>query len=282
MFGYVNVQKNELKIKEYNIYRAYYCGVCYSLKRNLSFMSRFGLSYDIAFMAILLDSLSEHKTETEQKRCMAHPLKKRAVIYNNEAIDYSARVGAILTYLKFKDDWQDERSIKALFGMLCFKSAVKKAKKVLPEIYNKINECLQKLSELEKQKCESADKVADVFGRLLAFCMDAPFVLNENKRQLYEMGYQLGRWIYLIDAVNDFEDDLKKKNYNPFKCEYNNKRELAKENELPLTLTLDAISKAYNLLEIKKNSNLIENIIYIGLPDRQAAILEGTDENGSV
>ncbi len=282
MFGYVNAYKNELKVKDYDTYRAYYCGVCFSLKKNMSFLSRFGLSYDITFMAIVLDSLNNNRIKAEKKICMAHPLKKRAVVTENEAIDYSAQVGVILTYLKFKDDLHDDKSIKALLGMICFWSAVRKAAKKLPGIYKTIKSLLGELSGLEKENCQNPDAVADIFGKILAHCMMADFVDEGQKRQLYEMGYQLGRWIYLIDAVNDIENDIKDKKYNPFKNAYNNKKELAKGYELPLTLTLDAIGKAYQLTDIGKNSDLIENIIYLGLLKKQTEILEGTDENGSI
>jgi len=282
VFGYVNAYKNELKVKDYNTYRAYYCGVCHSLKKNMSFLSRFGLSYDITFMAIMLDSLNGNEIKAVPKVCMAHPFNKRAVVQCSEAIDYSACVGTILTYLKFKDDWKDDKSVKALLGMLCFWSAVRKARKSLPGIYEEIKSLLCELSKLEKENCRSADMMADVFGRLLARCMTVQFAGENNKRQLREMGYQLGRWIYLIDAINDFEKDIKNNNYNPYKGAYNNKKELAEENELPLTLTLDAIGKAYELMDVRKNSDLIENIIYLGLLKKQTEILEGTDENGSV
>ena len=138
MFGYVNVFQNELKIKEYNVYKAYYCGVCHSCGKNLSFFSRFTLSYDITFMAILLDSISDEKTVCVPKRCMVHPLKKRAVAIENKAVDFAACVGIMLTYLKFKDDVSDDKSLKGLLGMALLHRGVKKARKKFSGIYEEI------------------------------------------------------------------------------------------------------------------------------------------------
>lgn len=282
MFGYVNVFQNELKIKEYNVYKAYYCGVCHSCGKNLSFFSRFTLSYDITFMALLLDSISDEKTACVPKRCMVHPLKKRTVAIENRAIDYSACVGIMLTYLKFKDDVKDDKSLKGLMGMLLLHRGVKKARKKFPGIYEEIEKLLCSLSRLEKEKCSSPDEVADVFGKLLGNCMMAPFAGEENKKQLYWLGYYVGRWIYLIDAVNDFEKDIKTQNYNPYKFSYNNMKELEKDSELPLTLTLESAASAFELLEIKKYRAILENILYLGMAKKQNEILKGTMKDESI
>jgi len=282
VFGYVNVYQNELKIKDYNVYKAYYCGVCHSCGKNLSFVSRFGLSYDITFMALLLDSLEDNETSFEPKRCIAHPAKKRPAVVGSRAVDYAAAVGVILTYLKFKDDVKDDKSLKGLLGMMLFWRGAGKARKKLPGLYKKIESLLCELSALEKENCEIPDKAADVFGRLLGECAKAPFVNKDNEKQLYWLCYHLGRWIYLIDAVEDFEKDIKSKNYNPYKFSYNNRKELCEECSLPLTLTLESMAAAYDLLDIKKNRDILENIIYLGVSKKQNEILEGTAKNESL
>ena len=282
MFGYVNVFQNELKVKDLNKYKAYYCGVCHSTSEKLSFFARFGLSYDITFMAILLDSLSEEKVCFEMRRCMAHPRKKRAAVINNKAVDFSACVGVMLTYLKFKDDLYDDKSLKGLLGTWLFWGGMRKARKKYPSIYEEIQKKLSELSQLEKGKCAVADEVSDVFGQLLGNLMVAPFAGEENKKQLYWLGYHLGRWIYLTDAAEDFERDIKKHNYNPFKFSYNNRKELVKDIELPLTLTLESVASAFELTEIKKNREILENIIYKGILAKQTEILKGTEKNESL
>lgn len=282
MFGYVNILKDELLVKEYNTYRSYYCGVCHSCGKNLSFLSRFTLSYDITFMALVLDSVLAENTKFTLKRCMAHPTKKCAVAVENKAINYAACVGIMLTYLKFKDDVKDDKSIKGLLGMLLLHRAMRKARKKVCGIYEEFEKLLSELSKLEKENCEVADKVADVFGRLLGKCMQVPFAGEENKKQLYWLGYNVGRWIYLIDAVADFEKDIETKNYNPFKFSYNNMKELEKDLELPLTLTLESAASAFELLNIKRNRKIIENILYLGMAKKQNDILKGTKKDESL
>ena len=279
VFGYVNVFQNELKVKDLNIYKAYYCGVCHSTSEKLSFFARFGLSYDITFMAILLDSLSEDEVCFEMRRCIAHPWKKRAAVINNSAVDFSACVGVMLTYLKFKDDLHDDRSLKGLFGTWLFYGGMKKAAKKYPYIYEEIGKYLNELSSLEKSGCEVSDEVADVFGKLLGSFASYG---GECEKALYQLLYHLGRWIYLIDAADDFERDLKSKSYNPFKYSYNNKKELAENIELPLTLTLESMASAFELLGIKKNREILQNIIYQGTLAKQTKILKGTLENESL
>lgn len=282
MFGYVNILKDELLVKEYNVYKAYYCGVCNSCGKNLSFLSRFTLSYDITFMALVLDSISNDTVKCVAKRCMAHPAKKCAVAVENKAINYAACVGIMLTYLKFKDDVKDDKSIKGLLGMLLLRRAVKKARKKVSGIYEEIEKLLSKLSELEKKNCTVPDEVADVFGVLLGKCMQAPFATEENKKQLYWLGYYVGRWIYLTDAVADFEKDIKKRNYNPFKFSYNNMKKLEKDLELPLTLTLESAASAFELLNVKRNRRILENILYLGMAKKQNDILKGTKKDESL
>lgn len=281
MFGYVNVFQDELKVKDLKRYRAYYCGVCQSSGKNLSFFSRFGLSYDITFMAILLDALSEGKTKFVSHRCIAHPFRKRAMAVESKAIDFSACVGVMLTYLKFKDDLYDDKSIKALFGMALFYGGMRKARGKHPGVYDEIQKCLKELSALEKSGCTVADEVADVFGRLLGSSA-APFADKENEKQLYWLMYHLGRWIYLIDAAEDFEKDIKSKNYNPYKFSYNNMKELADDVVLPLTLTLESVASAFELLDIKKNREILNNIIYQGTLVKQTEILKGTVNDESL
>lgn len=281
MFGYVTIYKDDLKISEYNVFRAYYCGLCREIGR-CSQAARLGLSYDMTFLSILLSSLSENPLKTEMKRCIAHPLSKRAVAAGDKACEYSAHMSILLTYLKFADDWRDDKSISALCGMGVYFSAMRKIRKLYPEQYERIIAGLNNLDRLEKENCASADESADCFANILSALFTPPFVKDEAvNRALSWLGYNIGRWIYLLDAYNDIDRDVKKKNYNPFLASYSGGsaeklKETLKENlSVTMTYTLSAACSAYELLPIQKNDAVLRNILYFGLKSRQDAILKG-------
>ena len=118
MFGYVRVKHTELRVKEYEFYRGTYCGLCRSMGKCTGQCSRFALSYDFAFLALLRITLDRTPVEFEQKRCIAHPLKKRNMMKHNASLAYCAHAAALLNYHKILDDLSDERGWKTSFGAL--------------------------------------------------------------------------------------------------------------------------------------------------------------------
>ena len=263
MFGYVNAYKDLLRVCDYNVFRGYYCGLCKQLGKSFNQLTRLGLSYDMTFLAILISSLNEEKPDLKMQKCIAHPFSKRPVIKGDNGIEYSAHMSVILTYMKLKDDWDDERSIKSM-GRHAYFFSMKKSAKKYPVQYKCIKGNLEELSRLEKEKCKNPDEVADCFGKLLEGIFDA----DGKNKPLSWLGYHIGRYIYILDAYKDIEDDIKKKSYNPFIEMYGkdlDKNVLKESIKTSLTFTLSEISNAFNLLDIKKNRELLENIIYLGL-----------------
>lgn len=263
MFGYVNTYKDLLRVCDYNTFRGYYCGLCKQLGKSFNQLTRFGLSYDMTFLAILISSLEDEKPHIKMQNCIAHPISKRPVIKGDKGIEYSGDMSVILTYMKLKDDWYDQHSLKSI-GLVAYYLPMKKTAKKHPLQYKCIKENLDNLSTLEKEKCKNIDQVAHCFGKLLEGIFDAK---GQNKALAF-LGYHIGRYIYILDAYKDIEDDIKHKNYNPFIEMYGtnfNKEELKENIKNSLIFTLSEISNAFNLLDIKKNRELLENIIYLGL-----------------
>lgn len=284
MFGYVTIYKDELKISEYNTFRAYYCGLCRQIGR-YSQIARLGLSYDMTFLSILLSSLSDEPVAAERRRCLAHPTTRRAVAKSDDACDYSAKMSILLAYLKLADDWRDDRNISALFAMAVYYPAVRKIRRAYPRQYEIITDRLCDLSRLENENCSLIDITADCFAKILSALFVPDFVEDEAaRRTLSWLGYNIGRWIYVLDAYNDIEKDFKKKSYNPFLASFSGdsagelKKKLAGELSETLTYTLSEAGGAYELLEVKKNDAILRNILYIGLKNRQEAILKGKEE----
>lgn len=282
MFGYVTPYKSELKIREYNTFRAYYCGLCKTLGSEYNQIVRMGLNYDLSFLSLLLSSL-DVSDSVKVERCIAHPINKRMIIEENKALKYTSSISIILIYFKLLDDWKDDKSVKALISNIPFKKAIKKARQEQPVKFKTIREKLDILSKLEEEKCNEVDRVADVFGKLMEEVAAASFITDrETLRILKFLGYNLGRWIYIVDAFDDIREDAKNRSYNPLilQYEYKNKEDIdefidcvRKNIEFSLTFTLENISKSFELLDIKQNREILENIIYLGMRYKMELII---------
>lgn len=288
MFGYINATKEQLG-EDYEVFCAYYCGLCKQLGKSCSHMSRFGLSYDITFLAIVLSSVIAENDIKMEKRCAIHPVKKRMSVSYNKVLDYCAKIACILSYEKCRDDWNDEKSIKAILGMAMYRRAYLKAQKSFPEAAHFIGEKLSQLSKIERENIKDIDMAADSFAQILSMLFSPKFIEDNNAlRQLEWFGYNVGRWIYIIDAINDLRDDYKSGAYNALlqdkidNIDEYYKRIVQKE-EFALTFTLENIASTFDLMKLYKNSELLRKMIYISLPQKQIQILEKSGgENGSL
>lgn len=276
MFGYVTVDKNTLSKQDFEMFQAYYCGLCKAMGKRCSHISRFGLSYDMAFLAIVLSSVYDDDILTSNEHCIVHPFSKRMCIKKSRSLDYCADISVILSYLKLLDDWNDEKSIKALTGMLLFKGGVRKARKRYNELYLNIKELLDKLSLLEKENCDKIDETADCFAKVCELMFTPDFIIDKSTRRILAwLGYNIGRWIYIIDAYNDLEKDIKESNYNTFRASHSEKSADEIKSSISaslctsMTFTLENIASAYELLDIRRNKSILDNIIYTALKAKQ-------------
>ncbi len=257
MFGYVNVLQDELKIKEFKLFKAYYCGLCKRQGELFGNLSRLALSYDFTALAVILDSLEEAPAEVDAGKCLLHPLQKRPIVRRCDSLSYCACMSVALTYFKIKDDLVDGGFSKKAAALPVFKSALKKVKKDYPEKIGVLEKSLTDLAALEKRNCKNIDSPAKLFGELMAELFDYG---EKNSRVLTALGYNLGRWIYIIDAIDDFEKDVKRGSYNPFSSSDDIVASLPS-----LWYNMSEIAAAYELLDIKHNKPLTDNIIYLGI-----------------
>ncbi|MBQ7333122.1 MAG: hypothetical protein IJW38_02085 [Clostridia bacterium] len=275
MFGYVKPYHPELLVKDYEFYKASYCGVCRAMKRHTGVFSNVTLSYDSVFLALVrMLYVPDEKIAAKKGRCAMHPLKKRPMLLENEATEYTARAFAILTYYKMLDDLHDEKLIKRMARRTLkpiLSHAKKKAK--LSRLSDIAAEKLSKITALEDAKSKSVDEPAHLFGELLGEIF--AFELEGEARLVtYECGYHLGKFIYAIDAAEDYEDDRKSGSYNPYVELYGGK-ELTDENrasiKCALLLECKKIEGAVNLMPFGNRltiENIIKNTIYTGLVKR--------------
>lgn len=276
MFGYITVCKDELKIKDYTKYRAYYCGVCHTLGKRYNQIMRLGLSYDLTFLALLLDSMATENTVTKNRSCIKHLGKKHPVVVNCDALKYASDVNVLLSFYKILDDIKDSFSIKSMILYLLYVLPAKKAGKRQVYLNHSIKENLSKLSKIEKSNTDDIDKASHYFAQI----MKDIFYGNDN---LEKLGYDLGRYIYLIDAIDDYDKDLKSKNFNPLIAKFgDNKNEVIKYAEESILFTLSQGAKAYEELTILNNKEILDNIIYLGLKQRLYTVLKGNENEKSL
>ena len=281
MFGYIRTYTPELKVRENEYYRAVYCGLCRAQGKCTGQCSRMTLSYDMVFLALLRLAFSKEMPQIKQGRCIAHPFKKRAYLSNCDALSYCAYASALLVYGKTADDMSDEHGIKRFKAKLVrpfAKSMRKKALKEYSLLDEKISEGLKLLAETENKQLQSVDIPADCFGNILADILSFGLEGNE-KKILANIGRHVGRWIYIIDAVDDLNEDIKKDRFNPFICLYNKNSltdEQKQEIATSLKLELLAAEPAFDLIDFE-NANIegiLKNIIYSGMPNTADTVLE--------
>ncbi len=257
MFGYVVVNKPELKFKEFDIYRGYYCGLCHSLRSRHGITGQLTLTYDMTFLAMLLSSLYDTKKSEEMLRCIAHPFRKHLSI-TTEYTDYVADMNILLAYYKSIDDWKDERSLlKLSFSKLIRHSNESYGKKA-----DLISSLIDELSKKEEEGETNIDVVSGIFGKIMAIL----FVPKEDvwSKKLERIGFFLGKFIYILDAYDDIPHDIKKHNYNPFVAEYK-KPGFDDKIKSMLTMMMAECSKTFEALPIIEDADILRNILYAGV-----------------
>lgn len=261
MFGYITINKLELKVKDYYTYHAYYCGLCKTLKERHKRAGQLTLTYDMTFLILVLTSLYEVEPQAEQHHCIVHPAKKHWMFWN-EFSEYAADLNIALAYYHFKDDWEDEKKLTGKLGMTCFQRQYKKVKTVYKRQCKAIEEGLRKLEQLEQKKEDNLDVISDCFGEI----MGELFVYKEDMWQenLRKFGFFLGKFIYLMDAYDDLDEDKKKKNFNPL-LEISEREDYEEYMIDVLQMMMAECAKEYEKLPILKNKDILHNILYLGV-----------------
>ncbi|MCI1995684.1 MAG: DUF5685 family protein [Clostridium luticellarii] len=282
MFGYVTPYKMELKIKDYEKFKAYYCGLCRSIKHNLGNVPRVFLNYDMTFLAILLDSLEDGRQNYEKERCVLHPMKKKVILKDSEALEYAAFCNISLVYFKLLDDVSDDMSFSSRILSFYLKRYLNKMPEDFKKNFTYMSRKLKNLYDLEKNsKNKSIDVLAHPFGELTGFILSS-FKDGEFKDKIYSLGYNLGKWIYIIDALDDLNTDMYHGKFNAiehcFNCENLHFKEFSREVEPRIDFILGICASqcmnAFNELPVKRNEELLYNILQYGLLDKMDKVFK--------
>ena len=261
MFGYVTVCEPELKVKDLKKYRAYYCGLCRTLKEDYGFMGQMTLTYDMTFAVILLSSLYETTTKHEDHRCKVHPAKRQHML-QNEITSYAAAMNVLLAYYHMEDDWQDDRKVSSLMTKSLIQGKAKKTIEKYPRQREIIRKSLKELGECEHENSMDIDRAAGCFGRLMAEL----FVWKEDiwEKTLRKMGFYLGKFIYLMDAYEDLPEDRKKNRYNPLK-ELAKRPDYEAQMEQILRMMIAESTVRFEQLPCLVDVDILRNILYDGV-----------------
>lgn len=256
MFGYVMADISALSEQERLIYRAYYCGLCRALGSRGGGLCRLTLTYDMAFLAILLSSLYSFEEFTYRKKCALHPAGSHCFIVN-EAVSYCADMNLMLSYYNLMDDWHDEHNLFAGGAAAALRGTVRGLFSEYGRQCEAVEIYLKKLGEAERRGELNPDIPASCFGSLLAEI----FAMREDRyaQALRKLGFCMGRFIYIADAFADLKSDLKRRRYNPLSGVINVSRE-----EILTSLLADC-ADAYDELHITENTGILENILYSGV-----------------
>lgn len=280
MFGYVIPDKNNMYIKDFNVFNAFYCGLCKTLHKTGSELSRLCTNYDITFYNILIHCLADKEVKFERRLC-AYNGKKKVIVAPDDLSLKMADLAAMLVYYNAEDDVHDGKKSRIAIKWALY-SRKRRAAKRLPKIDALMKDSFKRLNELEKQQCDSIDRVADCFASLMR---DITRELVKTDSDIDDFMYNLGRMVYLLDAVDDVEKDSKKKRYNPLLLNYGecaSKQEYLEKNSeefsFLLNSTYNKMVGCYNRMDIKLYEGVLSNTVYLGIKMQMERLLKGDEK----
>lgn len=283
MFGYIKPLEGELLVKELELYKAVYCGLCRAMKTHVSCFTPMTLSYDCTLLALFRMALERTPPKVCKKRCIAHPFRKKRCVISQEsdALCYSARAGTLLLYYKLCDDIRDGdkgffRRILCRIAKAFMTPSVKKMCKkdaVISALSADLEDAISELGKMEKENSRDLDRLCEASGRLLALCASAGLT-GENHEIAYSYGMSVGKWLYIVDAFDDIESDKKKNCFNPLTARFG---DTAKDNAEAVEVVLshyifDAAEQLKRLAPTCYN-NILNNITCPGLESSGKKVL---------
>ena len=279
MFGYVLPDKPNMFMKDYAQYRAFYCGLCKSIGKKCSQPMRFTTNYDITFLNVLYHSIFDKEVEIKKEGCILNPFVKKPIVKDDELTRDIIDVNNILGHYKCVDDILDNKSKgKWLFDKMLLKKHYRRSKKKFAKIDSIVNAGYEKLRALEKDNCASIDRVADPFANIMKGITKELFKEKYNE-DLGNMMYALGKWVYIVDAIDDIDTDHKEKKFNLFLVQYDyiDKKTflIEKHDELEFVLKNceNTICESFDKIKLTRYEGVLTNILWYGIKAKTQDIL---------
>ena len=277
MFGYLVAAVKVLGDEDLKRYKSVYCGLCRSLKRCFGESARLTLNFDMTFLVLLLGSLYEPEEERGNQTCLRHPIEPHPYAMS-ELSDYAAHMNIAMAYLKCLDDWKDDRRLTAWAEAKALESSYEAVKKKYPRQCGAITQALDALSAIEDEGREDPDAAAACFGAM----MREVFVFKEDRWSdiLRRMADALGRFLYLLDAAMDLDEDAARGRYNPFRSLHDEADNEERFRDI-LRMQLGECIYWFDKLPLVQDANLLKNILCVGLWSAFNQKYSGEKKDGS-
>ncbi len=284
MFGYVIPDKLNMFMKDYYGYRGFYCGLCKSIGRRCGQLMRIGTTYDMTFLNILAHAVLDVELEMKMGTCVLNRIQKKLIGVDDEITRKVVDISTILAHYKCVDDFKDEKSTSKKFAdTFVIKRHYKKAKKLYADFDKIVEEKYAELARLESENCSSPDKVAHPFAEIMVEIGE--LVFGDNYQEpIKNLMYNLGKWVYICDAVDDVDDDFKKKGYNVFlqNYDYKDKATFLQDKQEVLEYVLmsayNAILDDFDKIQVKKYEGILTNIIWYGMLNNTKELLRRSEK----
>lgn len=278
MLGYVRYDLPNLFVKDLTLYKALYCGLCKGIASSCGQMARVGLSYDVAFLSALLHNLAGQDVKITPQNCFEHAVRKRPIAEADGLTKELGALNVLLCYFKLTDDIADGEGGRG--RRLWFKRGYRRAKRDYPGLVSLVEEYMAEQAAAERAHVSSLDMAADPSAKMMR-SLSRRFLGEKAGESTDELFYALGKWVYLIDALDDIDKDRKKGNYNPFLAAYpfGTKRELLEAKREDVAFLFDTLffdlREGLSGCKFHFNRDLIDNVILRGIPLETERVMRG-------
>lgn len=279
MYGYIVPYKNTLKASDFVLYRSFYCGVCCQTGKMFGQLPRFTTNYDFAFLTALLFDYAAGDIVIEEHTCILNPFKKKAILMPSPLLERIAAANILLAYQKADDGVADGDGIKYRAVRRALKKPFNKSKKLLPDVWEAIKSSYKKLALLEKEGVASIDRAADPFADLLR-TLPSLILERETDDNFKGLCYNIGKFVYLADALDDIDDDFKKKRFNPFLRAYpdfRSRKAFIEAHKADLEFIFTSVcaraQNCFNALKLTQSGRLLKNIVFDGMNKKTEELL---------
>ncbi len=293
MFGYIKPYEDELKVRDFKLYRALYCGLCKSAGKQISLFSRLFLNYDYTLFAAVRMIFNNTDYTVKESRCFLRPFSKTTIVSDNSDTALAAATFSVLTYHKLADDIKDENFIKSLGARILLPLAWHMSKKAKKNGFSDVNliaeEYIEKLSQAEQNPNTDIFEASEIFGEMLGYILKLGLPEDEAQNA-FTVGFEIGRFIYIADAIDDIFKDEKSGSFNPLLNTFKNGNQAVCQAEQQLNLFLHGTDSAADIISGKKLSlgkkgvalcEIVQNVLYLGCPATLKDIIRKQKNHGS-
>lgn len=278
MYGYIVPKKTTLRAGDFVLYRSFYCGMCCQTGALYGNMPRFTTNYDFAFLTALMHDYAQADVVIEEHGCILNP-KRKAVLQHNPLLEKLAAVNIILSYQKALDGVYDGDGFKYKVVKRMLKKPFKSAVELCPQVHSAVCEMEKAQREIERSCVAGIDRAAEPFAALMRSLPE--LILNtKTDDNLKGLCYNIGKFVYLADALDDITDDFKRRRYNPFLATYGdfeNRKQFISAHSDELEFCFKSIcgraAQCFGGLRFSQSYSLIRNIVFEGMPDKAEELL---------